>query len=76
MGVPNHYRQEAMRNMYSRCIEANDWSTYSRTMQIESEWDDLSNELRMDYADFDEYEDAEWVLNSRIYDDSQIDRWS
>ena len=32
MGVPNHYRQEAMRNMYSRCIEANDWSTYSRTI--------------------------------------------
>ena len=26
--------------------------------------------------DFDEFEEAEWVLNSRIYDDSQIDRWS
>jgi hypothetical protein len=45
-------------------------------MQIESEWDDLSNELRMDYADFEEFEEAEWVLNSRIYDDSHINRWS
>jgi hypothetical protein len=45
-------------------------------MQIESEWDDMSNELRMDYADFEEFEEAEWVLNSRIYDDSHINRWS
>ena len=39
-------------------------------------WDDLSNELRMDYADFEEFEEAEWVLNSRIYDHSNINRWS
>ena len=76
MGVPNHYRQQALRQMWQRCRASDDWSTFSRTMLIESEWDDLSNELRMDYADFGEYEEAEWVLNSRIYDDSHINRWS
>ena len=76
MGVPNHYRQEALRKMWQRCRDSNDWSTFRRTMQIESEWDDLSNELRMDYADFEEFEEAEWMLNSRIYDDSHINRWS
>ena len=45
-------------------------------MVIESEWDDLSNELQLDYQDYDQYEEAEWVLNSRIYTDSHIDRWS
>ena len=76
MGVPNHYRQLALRDMRTRCIETGDWSTFSRTMQFESEGDDMSNELRMDYADFEEFEEAEWVLNSRIYDDSNINRWS
>ena len=76
MAVPNHYREMALKAMWQECLDNEDWSSFSRTMQIESEWDDLSNELRMDYADFDEFEDAEWVLNSRIYYDSQIDRWS
>jgi hypothetical protein len=49
---------------------------FSRSMVIESEWDDLSNELQSDYQDYDQYEEAEWVLNSRIYTDSHIDRWS
>jgi len=76
MGITNHYRQLALRDMRARCIETSDWSNFSRTMQIESEWDDLSNGLRMDYADFEEFEEAEWMLNSRIYDDSHINRWS
>ena len=38
MGVPNHYRELALRDMRNRCVETGDWSTFSRTMQIESAW--------------------------------------
>jgi hypothetical protein len=63
-------------DMWNECLATDDWSSFSRTLQIESEWDELSNELQADYKCFDQYEEAEWVLNSRIYDDSHIDRWS
>ena len=62
--------------MWNECLATDDWSSFSRTLQIESEWDELSNELQSDYKDFLEFEEAEWVLNSSIYDDSHIDRWS
>ena len=67
---------DAIQDMYQECLDSNDWSSFSRSMVIESEWDELSNELQSDYQDYDQYEEAEWVLNSRIYDDSHIDRWS
>ena len=67
---------DAIQDMYQECLDSNDWSSFSRSMVIESEWDELSNELQSDYQDFEQFEEAEWVLNSRIYDDSQIDRWS
>jgi hypothetical protein len=63
-------------DMWNKCLATDDWSSFSRTLQIESEWDELSNELQSDYKDFLEFEEAEWVLNSSIYDDSHIDRWS
>ena len=69
-------QRDAIQDMYQECIDSNDWSSFSRSMVIESEWDDLSNELQSDYQDYDQYEEAEWVLNSSIYDDSHIDRWS
>jgi len=61
-------------DMWNECLATDDWSSFSRTLQIESEWDELSNELQSDYKDFLEFEEAEWVLNSSIYDDSHIDR--
>ena len=67
---------QQLTDMWNECLATDDWSSFSRTLQIEFEWDELSNELQCDYKDFDEFEDAEWVLNSRIYDDSHIDRWS
>jgi hypothetical protein len=67
---------DAVQDMYQVCLDSNDWSSFSRSMVIESEWDELSNELQSDYLDYDQYEEAEWVLNSRIYTDSHIDRWS
>ena len=67
---------DAIQDMYQECLDSNDWSSFSRSMVIESEWDELSNELQSDYQDYDQYEEAEWVLNSRIYTDSHIDRWS
>ena len=67
---------DAIQDMYQKCLDSNDWSSFSRSMVIESEWDELSNELQSDYLDYDQYEEAEWVLNSRIYTDSHIDRWS
>ena len=67
---------DAIQDMYQECLDSNDWSSFSRSMVIESEWDELSNELQSDYLDYDQYEEAEWVLNSRIYTDSHIDRWS
>ena len=67
---------QALHDMWQECIESGDWSSFSRGMVIESEWDNLSNELQSDYQDYDQYEEAEWVLNSRIYTDSHIDRWS
>ena len=69
-------KRDAVQDMYQTCLDSNDWSGFSRSMVIESEWDELSNELQSDYRDYDEYEEAEWVLNSRIYTDSHIDRWS
>ena len=67
---------QQLTDMWNECLATDDWSSFSRTLQIEFEWDELSNELQSDYKDFLEFEDAEWVLNSRIYDDSHIDRWS
>jgi len=67
---------DAVQDMYQECLDTNDWSGFSRSMVIESEWDELSNELQSDYKDFEQFEEAEWVLNSSIYDDSQIERWS
>ena len=69
-------KHDAIQAMWQECLDSNDWSSFSRSMVIESEWDNLSNELQSDYSDYDQYEDAEWVLNSRIYTDSHIDRWS
>ena len=69
-------KSDAIQDMYQACIDSNDWSYFSRTRVIEAEWDELSNELQSDYQDYDQYEEAEWVLNSRIYTDSNIDRWS
>ena len=69
-------KHDAIQAMWQECLDSNDWSGFSRSMVIESEWDDLSNELQSDYQDYDQYEEAEWVLNSRIYTDSHIDRWS
>ena len=69
-------KHDAIQAMWQECLDSNDWSSFSRSMVIESEWDNLSNELQSDYLDYDQYEDAEWVLNSRIYTDSNIDRWS
>jgi len=69
-------KHDAIQAMWQECLDSNDWSSFSRSMVIESEWDNLSNELQSDYQDYDQYEDAEWVLNSRIYTDSNIDRWS
>ena len=69
-------KHDAVQAMWQECLDSNDWSSFSRSMVIESEWDNLSNELQSDYSDYDQYEDAEWVLNSRIYTDSNIDRWS
>ena len=62
--------------MWQECLDTNNWDLFSRSMVIEAEWDDLSNELQSDYQDYDQYEEAEWVLNSRIWTDSNIDRWS
>ena len=67
---------QQLTDMWNECLATDDWSSFSRTLQIEFEWDELSNELQSDYKDFLEFEEAEWVLNSRIYDDSHIDRWS
>ena len=67
---------QQLTDMWNECLAMDDWSSFSRTLQIEFEWDELSNELQSDYKDFLEFEEAEWVLNSRIYDDSHIDRWS
>ena len=69
-------KHDAIQAMWQECLDSNDWSSFSRSMVIESEWDELSNELQSDYLDYDQYEEAEWVLNSRIYTDSHIDRWS
>ena len=69
-------KHDAIQAMWQECLDSNDWSSFSRSMVIESEWDDLGNELQSDYQDYDQYEEAEWVLNSRIYTDSHIDRWS
>ena len=69
-------KSDAIQDMYQECIDSNDWSYFSRTRVIEAEWDELSNELQSDYQDYAQYEEAEWVLNSRIYTDSNIDRWS
>ena len=69
-------KHDAIQAMWQECLDSNDWSSFSRSMVIESEWDNLSNELQSDYQDYDQYEEAEWVLNSRIYTDSHIDRWS
>ena len=67
---------QQLTDMWNECLATDDWSSFSRTLQVEYEWDELSNELQSDYKDFLEFEEAEWVLNSRIYDDSHIDRWS
>ena len=67
---------QLLNEMWQECVETGDWGLFSRTMQIEHEWDELNNDLQSDYSDFDEFEEAEWVLNSRIYTDSNIDRWS
>ena len=69
-------KHDAIQAMWQECLDSNDWSSFSRSMVIESEWDNLSNELQSDYSGYNQYEDAEWVLNSRIYTDSNIDRWS
>ena len=69
-------KSDAVQAMWQECLYTNNWDLFSRSMVIESEWDDLSNELQLDYQDYDQYEEAEWVLNSRIYTDSHIDRWS
>ena len=69
-------KHDAVQAMWQECLDSNAWSSFSRSMVIESEWDNLSNELQSDYQDYDEYEEAEWLLNSRIYDDSHIARWS
>ena len=69
-------KHDAIQAMWQECLDSNDWSSFSRSMVIESEWDELSNELQSDYQDYDQYEEAEWILNSRIYTDSNIDRWS
>ena len=67
---------DAVQAMWQECLDTNNWDLFSRSMVIESEWDNLTNELQSDYQDYDQYEEAEWVLNSRIYTDSHIDRWS
>ena len=69
-------KSDAIQAMSQECLDTNNWDLFSRSMVIESEWDDLSNELQSDYQDYDQYEEAEWVLNSRIWTDSNIDRWS
>ena len=69
-------KSDAIQAMWQEWLDTNNWDLFSRSMVIESEWDDLSNELQSDYQDYDQYEEAEWVLNSRIYTDSHIDRWS
>ena len=69
-------KSAAIQAMWQECLDTNNWDLFSRSMVIESEWDDLSNELQSDYQDYDQYEEAEWVLNSRIWTDSNIDRWS
>ena len=69
-------KHDAIQAMWQDCLDSNDGSSFSRSMVIESEWDELSNELQSDYQDYDQYEEAEWVLNSRIWTDSNIDRWS
>ena len=69
-------KSDAIHAMWQECLDTNNWDLFSRSMVIESEWDDLSNELQSDYQDYDQYEEAEWVLNSRIWTDSNIDRWS
>ena len=45
---------DAVRDMYQECLDSNDWSGFSRSMVIESEWDELSNELQSDYQDYDQ----------------------
>ena len=69
-------KSDAIQTMWQECLDTNNWDLFSRSMVIEAEWDDLSNELQSDYQDYDQYEEAEWVLNSRIWTDSNIDRWS
>ena len=69
-------KSDAVQAMWQECLDTNNWDLFSRSMVIESEWDDLSNELQLDYQDYDQYEEAEGVLNSRIWTDSNIDRWS
>ena len=69
-------KSDAIQAMRQECLDTNNWDLFSRSMVIEAEWDDLSNELQSDYQDYDQYEEAEWVLNSRIWTDSNIDRWS
>ena len=69
-------KSDAIQAMWQKCLDTNNWDLFSRSMVIEAEWDDLSNELQSDYQDYDQYEEAEWVLNSRIWTDSNIDRWS
>ena len=49
---------DAVQDMYQACLDSNDWSSFSRSMVIESEWDELSNELQSDYQDYDQYEEA------------------
>ena len=69
-------KSDAVQTMWQECLDTNNWDLFSRSMVIESEWDNLTNELQSDYQDYDQYEEAEWVLNSRIWTDSNIDRWS
>ena len=52
-------KHDAVQAMWQECLDSNDWSSFSRSMVIESEWDNLSSELQSDYSGYNA-----WIISS------------
>ena len=44
-------KSDAVQAMWQECLDTNNWDLFSRSLGFESEWDDLSNQLLLDYQD-------------------------
>ena len=51
-------KSDAVQAMWQECLDTNNWDLFSRSMVIESEWDNLTNELQSDSQDYDQYAEA------------------